>query len=47
MRIVTAPGLALQRFTTREPSADQIEVALDALKRAVGVEEVGENVGGN
>jgi uncharacterized protein YqhQ len=38
MRIVTAPGLALQRFTTREPSDDQIEVALEALKRAQGPE---------
>jgi uncharacterized protein YqhQ len=45
MKIVTAPGLALQRFTTREPTADQIEVAIDALKRAVGPEEVVENVG--
>jgi uncharacterized protein YqhQ len=36
MRLVTAPGLALQRFTTREPSDEQIEVALDALKHALG-----------
>jgi uncharacterized protein YqhQ len=34
-RILTAPGLALQRFTTREPSEDQIEVAVDALKNAL------------
>jgi uncharacterized protein YqhQ len=40
MRIMTAPGLALQRFTTREPSDDQIEVALEALKRARGPEAV-------
>ncbi len=40
MRIITAPGLALQRFTTREPSEDQIEVALEALKRARGPEAV-------
>ena len=26
------PGLFLQRFTTQEPSADQIEVAIAALK---------------
>jgi uncharacterized protein YqhQ len=38
MRIITAPGLALQRFTTREPSPEQIEVALEALRRAVGQE---------
>lgn len=40
MRIMTAPGMALQRFTTREPSDDQIEVALEALKRAKGPEAV-------
>lgn len=30
-----APGLWLQRLTTREPSNDQLEVALDALKKAL------------
>ena len=35
VRIMTAPGLALQRFTTREPSVDQVEVAVDALKNAL------------
>ncbi len=38
MKLLTAPGLALQRFTTREPSDDQIEVALDALKNALDPE---------
>jgi uncharacterized protein YqhQ len=38
MRVLTAPGLALQRFTTREPSDDQIEVALEALKQTVATE---------
>ena len=38
MKIITAPGLALQRFTTREPSDDQIEVALEALKQTVAGE---------
>jgi len=47
MRIITAPGLALQRFTTREPSADQIEVALEALKQAVGVKAGQADVGSN
>jgi uncharacterized protein YqhQ len=42
LNIVTTPGLLLQRFTTREPSDDQIEVALDALKRALRM-EVGES----
>jgi uncharacterized protein YqhQ len=36
MKIITAPGLALQRFTTREPNEDQLEVALEALKSALG-----------
>ena len=40
MRIITTPGLALQRFTTREPSEDQIEVALEALRLARGPEAV-------
>lgn len=35
-RVLTAPGLMLQAFTTKEPSVDQIEVALDALKKALG-----------
>lgn len=39
LRMITAPGLLLQRFTTREPSDDQIEVALDALRRALHMEE--------
>jgi uncharacterized protein YqhQ len=26
-----APGLSLQRLTTREPSAEQVEVAIAAL----------------
>lgn len=32
------PGLWLQRITTREPSADQLEIALVALQRALGRE---------
>lgn len=33
------PGLWLQRITTREPSVDQLEVALVALRRALGRED--------
>jgi uncharacterized protein YqhQ len=33
------PGLQLQRLTTREPSDDQIEIALTALKEAVNAVE--------
>jgi uncharacterized protein YqhQ len=42
MKIMTAPGLLLQKFTTREPSDDQIEVALEALKHATGMKAAGE-----
>ncbi len=35
-RIVVAPGLWLQRITTREPDAGQLEVALVALRCALG-----------
>ncbi|MCB1285017.1 MAG: DUF1385 domain-containing protein, partial [Microthrixaceae bacterium] len=33
--VLAAPGLMLQRFTTREPADDQIEVALAALDTLV------------
>lgn len=33
VRLALAPGLALQRLTTKEPTEDQIEVALVSLKR--------------
>jgi uncharacterized protein YqhQ len=29
------PGLILQKITTREPTDDQIEVAIEALKRVI------------
>lgn len=32
MRILTVPGLAFQRLTTREPDDDMIEVAVEAVK---------------
>jgi uncharacterized protein YqhQ len=35
-RILIAPGLWLQRITTREPDDEQLEVALVALRRALG-----------
>jgi uncharacterized protein YqhQ len=38
-RIVVAPGLWLQRITTREPDDSQIEVAIAALNAALGKEE--------
>ncbi|MBI1745007.1 MAG: DUF1385 domain-containing protein [Acidobacteria bacterium] len=41
-RGLTAPGLWLQRITTQEPSADQLEVAICALKEALELERTGE-----
>lgn len=32
MRVVSAPGLLLQRLTTREPDESQVEIAVEALK---------------
>lgn len=34
-RILSAPGLWTQRLTTREPDDDQIEVAIEAMKRVI------------
>ena len=34
-RALSAPGLWMQRLTTREPSEDQLEVAITALKYAL------------
>jgi uncharacterized protein YqhQ len=38
-RVVVAPGLWLQRLTTKEPTTDQLEVALIALRCALGEDE--------
>ncbi len=38
-RLLIAPGLWLQRITTKEPDANQIEVALVALRCALGQED--------
>ena len=40
MKILIAPGLWMQRITTREPSRDQVEVAIRSI------EEVTERSGG-
>jgi uncharacterized protein YqhQ len=37
-RALIAPGLWLQRLTTREPSLDQLEVAVVALRSALGID---------
>lgn len=37
-KILSAPGLWMQRITTKEPDLDQLEVALTALKNAIPAE---------
>jgi len=39
VRAITAPSLALQKLTTREPEDDQIEVAIAAMKQAIAADE--------
>jgi len=39
MKMLITPGLWFQRLTTREPDDKQLEVALDALKKALELEE--------
>ena len=34
-RIISAPGLWLQRLTTKEPNKEQIEVAIAAMKPVI------------
>lgn len=43
-RILLGPGLMLQRLTTREPSEEQVEVAVSALGEVLRVEAGGEPV---
>lgn len=38
-RVLIKPGLWLQHITTREPSAEQMEVAIVALESALGIED--------
>jgi uncharacterized protein YqhQ len=37
-RVIVAPGLWLQKITTREPDESELEVALEALRSALGEE---------
>jgi uncharacterized protein YqhQ len=39
VRAVLAPGLWLQRLTTREPTLDQVEVSIRALERVLAAEK--------
>jgi len=38
LKFILVPGMAMQRLTTRQPTDDQIEVALVALKEALAAE---------
>lgn len=38
VKLLAAPGLALQKITTKEPEDGQVEVAIVALKNALGLE---------
>jgi len=40
MRVLTAPNLALQRLTTRDPDDGMLEVAIAALKAVLTSEDV-------
>lgn len=42
VKALVAPGLAMQKLTTREPDADQLEVAIAALRAVPGFKEAGE-----
>jgi uncharacterized protein YqhQ len=42
VRAAMKPGLLLQRLTTREPSLDQLEVALASLRACMTVEQIAE-----
>lgn len=39
-RLVVMPGLSLQRITTKEPSDDQLEVAIRALREALELDSI-------
>jgi uncharacterized protein YqhQ len=39
-RLIVLPGLALQRVTTKEPSGDQLEIAIRALKEALELDGI-------
>ena len=41
VRGLIAPGLWLQRITTREPTDDQLEVAILAIEKTLWREKVG------
>jgi uncharacterized protein YqhQ len=39
VRLLNAPGMLMQRLTTREPTDDQVEVAIHALQGAMAMDQ--------
>jgi len=44
VKVLVAPGLALQRLTTREPDESMLEVAIASLRSVLEAEETGEGL---
>ncbi len=42
VRVLMRPGLLLQKLTTREPSLDQVEVAIVSLRAVLTAEQLAE-----
>jgi uncharacterized protein YqhQ len=42
VRVLMAPGLALQRLTTRPPTLEQLEVGLASLRAVLSAEQLAE-----
>ena len=42
IKILIAPGLALQKMTTREPDLNMLEVSIAALKKLLEIEQLAE-----
>jgi len=40
VRALRWPGLQMQRLTTREPDESMLEIAIDALQRALGIKQI-------
>ena len=47
VRMIIAPGMLMQRLTTRRPDKEQQEVALTALRKAIWREEQVKTKGGS
>jgi len=45
VRVLLAPGLLLQRITTRQPDDSQIEAAISALNEVIKIDQTAESVG--